>query len=50
MIIKTFYLDNVKVSIDDEYLPKTKEEQQRRLEIFNQCAWDIIDSLPEGAI
>lgn len=44
MIIKEMKLGNVKVLIDDTYLPKTEEERQSRYELFNQIGCEIINS------
>lgn len=40
-IIKTFYIDSTKISIADDYLPKTEQENNIRIEHMNT----IIDSI-----
>lgn len=44
MIIKEMNLGNVKVLVDDTYLPKTEEERQSRYELFNQIGYEIINN------
>ena len=42
MVIKTFKLGNTTIEVDDEFYPKTKEENEKVYEQFNKTACKIL--------
>ena len=42
MVIKTFKLGNTTIEVDDEFYPKTEEENELVYEEFNRIGWEIL--------
>ena len=42
MIVKTFKLGNTTIEVDDEFYPKTEEENELVYEEFNRIGWEIL--------